>query len=58
MAGDERGGEGKLVTFGRFEDAVKRYAAGVIGSYRMPHRGPPLWGTWSGCGTARPAPVW
>ncbi|OZD69024.1 hypothetical protein CH272_10115 [Rhodococcus sp. 05-340-1] len=34
MWGDERGYEGGSVTFGRFEDAVKGYAAGVLDSFR------------------------
>ncbi|GAA1078455.1 hypothetical protein GCM10009648_14390 [Tsukamurella spumae] len=37
MSGDERRYEGASVTFSRFEDAVKGYAAEVIGSFRM-HR--------------------
>ncbi|OZE95930.1 hypothetical protein CH302_16720 [Rhodococcus sp. 15-2388-1-1a] len=39
MSGDERGYEGGSVTFGRFEDAVKGYAAGVIRSFRMERSG-------------------
>lgn len=35
MSGDERRYEGTAVTFSRFEDAVKGYAAEVIGSFRM-----------------------
>ncbi|MDZ7914307.1 MAG: hypothetical protein U5O16_21100 [Rhodococcus sp. (in: high G+C Gram-positive bacteria)] len=35
MSGDERRYEGASVTFSRFEDAVKGYAAEVIGSFRM-----------------------
>ena len=34
MSGDERNLEGGSVTFGRFEDAVKGYAAGVLDSFR------------------------
>ncbi|GHP18256.1 hypothetical protein RN2511_029920 [Rhodococcus sp. NKCM2511] len=58
MSASERNSEGAAVTFGRFEDAVKRYAAGVIGSYRMPHRGPQLgYVEWMWNGTTGPGVV-
>ncbi len=37
MSGDERGSEGPLETFNRFEDAVKGYAADVISAIRWDH---------------------
>ncbi|MGF7120554.1 hypothetical protein [Rhodococcus sp. AG1013] len=49
MSGDERGSEGLLVTFNRFEDAVKGYAADVISSIRSDHGSAVL----RGCGTAQ-----
>lgn len=40
MSGDERSNEGGSVTFSRFEDAVKGYAANIVSSFRG--RGPDL----------------
>ncbi|WP_196250469.1 hypothetical protein, partial [Rhodococcoides fascians] len=58
MSGDERNLEGGSVTFGRFEDAVKGYAAGVIRPFRMPHRGPQLGSVaWMWNGTTGPGVV-
>lgn len=34
MSGDERSNEGGSVTFSRFEDAVKGYAANIVSSFR------------------------
>ncbi|ATI36519.1 hypothetical protein CPI83_30470 (plasmid) [Rhodococcus sp. H-CA8f] len=58
MSGDERRYEGASVTFSRFEDAVKGYAAEVIGSFRM-HRSGRYLGfvAWMWNGTTGPGVV-
>ena len=58
MSAFERNREGGSVTFGRFEDALKGYAAGVIRPFRMPHRGPQLGSVaWMWNGTIGPGVV-
>ena len=58
MSASERNREGGSVTFGRFEDALKGYAAGVIRPFRMPHRGPQLGSVaWMWNGTIGPGVV-
>lgn len=58
MSGDERSYEGGSVTFGRFEDAVKAYAAGVVGSFRMELSGRYLgYVAWMWNGTTGPGVV-
>ncbi|NMM92195.1 hypothetical protein B2J88_49480 [Rhodococcus sp. SRB_17] len=58
MSGDERSYEGGSVTFGRFEDAVKGYAAEVIDSFRMELSGRYLgYVAWMWNGTTGPGVV-
>lgn len=58
MTCDERSYEGGLVTFGRFEDAVKAYAAGIVGSFRMELSGRYLgYVAWMWSGTTGPGVV-
>jgi hypothetical protein len=58
MSGDERRYEGTSVTFSRFQDAVKGYVAGVIGSFRMHRSGRHLgYVEWMWNGTTGPGVV-
>lgn len=58
MSGDERRYEGASVTFSRFQDAVKGYAAEVIGSFRMHRSGRYLgYVAWMWNGTTGPGVV-
>jgi hypothetical protein len=58
MSASERNSEGGSVTFGRFEDAVKGYAAGVIRSFRMERSGRYLGSVaWMWNGTTGPGVV-
>ena len=57
MSGDERSNEGGSVTFSRFEDAVKGYAANIVSSFRG--RGPDSLGSvaWMWNGSTGPGVV-
>ncbi|ATI36537.1 hypothetical protein CPI83_30570 (plasmid) [Rhodococcus sp. H-CA8f] len=58
MTASERNSESGSVTFSRFEDAVKGYAAGVIGSFRMELSGRYLgYVAWMWNGTTGPGVV-
>ncbi|WP_143546037.1 MULTISPECIES: hypothetical protein [unclassified Rhodococcus (in: high G+C Gram-positive bacteria)] len=58
MSASERNSEGGSVTFGRFEDAVKGYAAGVLDSFRMERSGRYLgFVAWMWNGTTGPGVV-